>query len=126
MVGFLVRAAFEVSWGKQTTEIKNFVQAFGTPDAHGPSFSLIPAPKNKPEPEPNEQKKKMGTTWHRQNGLRSFERRPEDALGHTPLALGRAPRGRVRVARAAPPSPSRSACPWQRSVGSAGIGQRPR
>ena len=47
----------------------------------------------------------MGTTWHRQNGLRNFERRPDDARGHTQQRLGRAPRGGVRAARAADPSP---------------------
>ena len=28
-------------WGKHTIEIKSLVQAFGTPDAHGPSYSLV-------------------------------------------------------------------------------------
>ena len=41
MVGLLIRDACAVFWGRHTTETKSFVQAFGTRDAHGPSYALV-------------------------------------------------------------------------------------
>ena len=40
-MGLLIRVAFEVFWGKHAPGVKDSVQTFGTPDAHGPSYTLL-------------------------------------------------------------------------------------